>query len=146
MLHHYDGVRCVTELLERGDQAVVVALVEAYAGLVEDIEHVDKLRAYLCGEPYALAFAPRQGGRAAVERQIAQAHVNEESEPRAYLLEYFAGYERLRGRQPLLYGLRPFVERGDVHAAQLGYVLAVDKEVECLAVEPCAVALRTFDA
>ena len=52
-----DGVSQVTQLLERLDEPFVVALVESDAGFVEDIEHVDELGTYLCGESDALALA-----------------------------------------------------------------------------------------
>ena len=41
VLHHDDRIVCVAQFLERVDQPAVVALMQAYARLVEDIEHVD---------------------------------------------------------------------------------------------------------
>ena len=41
MLDDDDGVAQVAELFQRLDEALVVALVQADAWLVEDVEHVD---------------------------------------------------------------------------------------------------------
>ena len=49
VLYHDDGVAQVAQLLERLDEAVVVSLVQADTRLVEDVEHVDQLGAYLRG-------------------------------------------------------------------------------------------------
>lgn len=42
MLDHYDGVAEVSQAPERGEQPRVIALVEADARLVEDIQHPDE--------------------------------------------------------------------------------------------------------
>ena len=42
-------------------------------GLVEDVEDAAETRADLSGEANALAFAARESGGAAVEREIAEA-------------------------------------------------------------------------
>ena len=60
VFHHDDGVTDVAQLFQAGDESVVVALVEAYARFVEDIEHIDELRPDLCGQSDALALASRQ--------------------------------------------------------------------------------------
>ena len=43
VLDDNDGVAQIAQLLQRTDEAVVVALVQSDAGLVEDVEHVDEL-------------------------------------------------------------------------------------------------------
>ena len=43
VLHHNHRVADVAQLFQTGDEALVVALVQADARLVEDIEHVDEL-------------------------------------------------------------------------------------------------------
>jgi hypothetical protein len=52
-----DRVAEVAQLLERGEQPPVVALVQPDARLVEDVEHADEARADLRGEPDALRLA-----------------------------------------------------------------------------------------
>ena len=65
MLDHDHGVADVAQVLERLEQARVVALVQADRGLVEHVEHAGEAGADLRGEPDALALAARQrAGRA----------------------------------------------------------------------------------
>jgi hypothetical protein len=81
VLHDEHGVAEVAQPLERGDQALVVALVQPDRRLVEDVEHADQRRADLRGEPDALRLAAAQRGRRALHREIAHAHVLEEAQP-----------------------------------------------------------------
>ena len=78
VLDDEDGVAEVAEGFERGDEALVVALVEADGGLVENVEDAAKARADLGGEADALAFAAGEGGGVAVEGEIAEADGVEE--------------------------------------------------------------------
>ena len=60
------GVAEVAQAQQRVDEAPVVALVQADAGLVEDVEHADQRRADLRGQADALRLAaarawPRRG-------------------------------------------------------------------------------------
>ena len=57
MLDDEHGVAEIAQALERDEQAVVVALVEADRGLVEDVEHAREAGADLAGEADALALA-----------------------------------------------------------------------------------------
>ena len=72
--------------LQRLDQPVVVALVQADRRLVEDVEDADELRADLRREPEPLRLAARERLRGAVELEVADADVGEEGEPLADLL------------------------------------------------------------
>ena len=65
----------VAQPLERRDQTVVVALVQADRRLVEDVEDADELRADLGREPQPLRLAARERLRGAVELEIADADV-----------------------------------------------------------------------
>jgi len=69
------GVAEVAQALERGEQTVVVALVQADARLVQNVKHADEPRANLRGQPDALRLAAAQCAALAVEREIAQADV-----------------------------------------------------------------------
>ena len=64
VLDDEDGVAEVAEVFEGGDEALVVALVEADGGLVEDVEDAAEAGADLGGEADALAFAAGEGGGA----------------------------------------------------------------------------------
>jgi hypothetical protein len=60
MLDDDHGVAEVAQALQRFEQPVVVALVQADRGLVEHVEHAGQARADLRGEADALALAARQ--------------------------------------------------------------------------------------
>ena len=81
----------IAQALERFEQAVVVALVEADGGLVEDVEHARQARADLAGEADALALAAGQRAAGAVEVEIIEPDIVEEAEPLVDLLEDRAG-------------------------------------------------------
>src|SRR5205085_10402907 len=68
-----DGVAEVAELLERGEQAAVVTLVQPDGRLVEDVEHADEARADLRGEPDALRLTAGERLGRAVEREVVEA-------------------------------------------------------------------------
>ena len=91
MLDDDDGVAEIAQALEGDEQAVVVALVEADRGLVEDVEDARQAGADLAGEADALALAARQGAGGAVEVEIVEADIVEEAEPLVNLLEDGAG-------------------------------------------------------
>ena len=73
------------------EQLAVVALVQADGRLVEDVDDAGQLRADLRGEADALALAAGQGGGGPVEREVVEAHVEQEPEPAADLLEQLVG-------------------------------------------------------
>ena len=80
MLHDDDRVARVAQLFEGVDEADVVALMEADAGLVKDVEHVDEAAADLRSQADALAFAAGEGGRGAVEGEVVEADFEDEVE------------------------------------------------------------------
>ena len=65
-----DRVAQVAQLLERVEQAVVVARVQADRRLVEDVEHADQAAADLAGQADALRFAAGERRGGAVEREV----------------------------------------------------------------------------
>ena len=75
-----DGVALVAQALERVDEAVVVALVQANGGLVQDVEHAHEAGADLRGQADALGLAAGERGRRAREREVVEAHVHEEAQ------------------------------------------------------------------
>src|SRR5258708_6440122 len=91
VLDHDDGVAEVAQMLERGKEPRVVALVQSDRGLIEHVHHPGESRADLAGKPDPLRLAARERVRGAVERQIIEADVVEEVEPRTDLLDYFLG-------------------------------------------------------
>ena len=64
MLDHEDGVAEIAQALQRHQQPLVVALMQADGGLVQHIEHAGQAGADLRGQADALAFAAGQRAEA----------------------------------------------------------------------------------
>ena len=123
VLDHEHGVAEVAQALERGQQAVVVALVQADARLVQNVEHADEPRADLRGQPDALRLAAAQRAALAVEREIAEADVFQKAEPRADFLDdlmrdFFLEFRELEAGKKFI-GLF-HRQRANVHDGQAG--------------------------
>ena len=89
-----DDDQGVAEVLEPDqglDQPLVVALVQADARLVEDVEHAHQAGADLGGQADALGLAAGQGGRGPVEREVVEPDVEQEAQPLLDLLEHPLG-------------------------------------------------------
>ena len=80
MLNHDHGVANVTQALQRGDQALVIALVQANRRLVQNVEHAHKTGSDLRRQTDALGFAARKRGRSTVERQVIETHVHQKAQ------------------------------------------------------------------
>ena len=79
VLDDEQGVALVAQRLERGDEPLVVAGVQADGRLVEHVEHAGEVGAELGGEPDALGLAAGERLGGPVERKIAEADVIEET-------------------------------------------------------------------
>ncbi len=95
VLHHQHRVAQVAHFLEGSDELQVVPLVEADAGLVQHIEHALELAADLRGETDPLTLAAGQGGRAAVQGEVAQSHIIEKAQALTDLLQHFLRDDRV---------------------------------------------------
>src|SRR3546814_5973303 len=87
MLDDEHGVAEIAQALEGREEHVVVALVEADRGLVEDVEHARQAAADLRREPDALRFAARERAAGAIEVEIIEPDLVEEAEPFEDFLE-----------------------------------------------------------
>ena len=87
VLDHDHGVAEVAQPLQRFQKPGVVALMQPDRGLVEHVEHAGQPGADLRGEPDALALAAGQRAGGARERQIIEADIDQEFQPRADFLE-----------------------------------------------------------
>lgn len=83
-------------MLERRDQPVVVALVQADRRLVEHVHHAREAGADLRREADPLRLAARQRLGAALERQVVEADVVQEGQPRDDFLDHLVGDLALR--------------------------------------------------
>ena len=127
-------------MAQRGQQARVIALMQADAGLVQNVEHAHQSAANLGSQADALRLAARQRGRAAGQGQIIQAHVAQEAQPRVYFLQDGRGNHGLR-----LVQLKPRQERprsADVHFGYLGNVLAAHGDCQRFLFQALAAAVR----
>ena len=89
VLHHNHAVANVAQMLERVDQAVVVALVQTNAGLIQHIHHTRQPRTDLRRQTNALRFTARERVRTAVQAQIVQAHIVEKLQTRGNFAHHF---------------------------------------------------------
>ena len=98
MLDHQHRVAEVAQPLERGEQPRVVALMQADAGFVEDVQDSDEPRTDLCRQPNALRFAPGERLGAAVQREIIESDIHQKAQALAHFLDNRAGNIRVEPR------------------------------------------------
>ncbi len=122
-----DRVAEVAQPHERVEQSLVVALVQADRGLVEDVHHADQPGADLAREPDALRLAAGQRLGAAVQRQVVEADVGEEAEAVADLLDDLDGDRAAPARQ--LERAEEVERLADRQAGDLRDVVAGDEHV-----------------
>ena len=89
----------VAQPLERADEALVVALVQADARLVQDVQHAGQPRADLGRQSNALRLATRERGRRPTQRQIVEPDVDQKPQSFADLLQDLAADRELAIRQ-----------------------------------------------
>ena len=99
MLHHHDRVAQIPQPAERGEQALVVMLVQTDRRLVEHVEDAGQTGADLRrqADPLRLASGQRRG--AAGQRQVADADIAQETHPVPDLAQHPVGDERFPLRQ-----------------------------------------------
>ena len=140
VLDHDHRVADVAQVLERLQQAGVVALVQADGGLVQHVEHAGQARADLRGEPDALALAARQRAGRARQREIVEPDVDQELQPLADLLQDAGGDLVLLLAELLRQLGEPVVGRADRHVRDLADVQGVDLDRQRLRLEAIAAA------
>ena len=119
VLDHDQRVALVAQLLQRVEQDLVVARVQADGRLVEHVADALQVAAELRREADALRLAARERRRGAVERQVAEADFLEELEPAPDLGDHVArdlgvaAGERQRLDPLARVGHRPLRDPGD---------------------------------
>ncbi len=145
----------VAQPLQRGDQAVVVAGMQADRGFVEDVEHAHQPRSDLARQANALGLAAGERRRRAIQRQVMQSHVGQEPEPSPNLLQQLVGNcTRDRIKRNVIGGFTIVFRGGrlgqgveesggsaDGHGTQLDERLAPDTHCPGAGVEPGTPAL-----
>ena len=80
VLHHDDRVAQVAQPAQGRQQTLVVALMQADARLVQDVEHAHEPRADLGRQPDALGLAAGERGRAAAQREVVETDIAQEAQ------------------------------------------------------------------
>ena len=143
VLHHDDRVAQVAQPLQRADQPLVVALVQADGGLVEHVEHTHQPAADLAGQADALRLAAGQRAGRAGQREVVEPHVEQELHALADFLEDPVGDHVLAVAElERPHGLDGV---GDGEAAQLVDVATAHGDGQRLGLEPRAVARGAVD-
>ncbi len=101
VLDHDHGVAGVRQPAQDGGEAGRVARVQAHRRLVEHVERAGERAAERGREGDALRLAAREGPRLPAEGQVAEAHVHEEAQPAADLVQELLGGGVLAGDAPL---------------------------------------------
>ena len=123
-----DAVAQVAQLLEAFNETLVVALMQADAGLIEDVKDVGELRAYLRGQADALCFATAEALGAAVHREITHAHVVKERQAFQYFVEYLVRHLLVAFVELWFQVSKPCLQLQQVHVGQLTDVFVEDTE------------------
>ncbi|MNN52649.1 hypothetical protein D3C81_1673610 [compost metagenome] len=77
VLDHDHGVTQIAQVVQGGEQAVVVALMKTDGRLIKDIHHPDQPRTNLAGKADPLRFAAGQGVGTAIQGEVIQANVDQ---------------------------------------------------------------------
>ena len=99
VLHHDQGVAQIPEAAQRGQQLVVIPLVQADGRLIQNIQHTHQAAADLGGKADTLALAAGQGTGCTGQGEIAQSHGLQKAQPCPDFLAYLGGDELLVARQ-----------------------------------------------
>ncbi|VWM05150.1 Uncharacterised protein [Collinsella intestinalis] len=134
------GVAQITQTLERGDESLVIALMQADGGLIQDVEHAHEARADLGRQADALGLAARKRRGGAIERQIVQADIHQEAKTLADLLDDGVADEGLALGE--LEGIEEREGLTAAHAANLVNGLAANRNGEHLGAQTGAVTRR----
>ena len=99
MLDHNKRIAKIPQMLECGQQAVVIALMQANARLIQDIQHSDKSGSDLRREAYALRFTAGQRTSRTGKREIIESNIEQKAKARMDLLQDLRGNPLLSFRQ-----------------------------------------------
>ena len=143
MLDHDQRVAQIAQALEGREQLVVVALVQADGGLVQNIQHAHERRADLGRQTDALALAAGQRARRARQGQVFQADRLQEAQPVLDLLDHAVADFMLHLGQAQ--GLQEFHRLDDRLLRKLRNVQPADRDRKHLRPQATAVARRARD-
>ena len=81
MLHNDQGIAQITQPLQCQQQFVVIPLVQANGGFVQNIENAHQRRTDLRSQTNTLALTAGQGGSSSGKGQILQTHIHQKLQP-----------------------------------------------------------------
>ena len=143
MFDDQQRVSKIAQPVQRGEQAGVVARVQADRRLVQDIKDAAQAAAELAGQTDALCLAVRERGGTAADRQIFQADIVQKRHAANDLADQLAGDLAVAFRQlPAVHDLLQLAER---HAAVLVDRVPMEADGRGVVAEPAARARRTID-
>ena len=122
MLYHDQSIPQISQTLQSGQQFIVVPLVQADTGLVQNITHAHQPGTDLGGQSDALSLSAGQRGCRSGKGQILQTYIGKESHPGADLLQDLSADQLLLLRQFHL--LQISLQFPDGHGRDLINVLA----------------------
>ena len=140
MLNHDHGVADIAQTDERLQEPRIVALMEPDRRLVQHIEHAGEAGSDLRGQPDALAFAPRQRARDPRHIEIIEAHIDQEFQAGADLLQDAGGNLAILGLELRLEPAEPVIGGTDRHFRNLADMQFVDLDRQRLRFEAIAAA------
>src|SRR5690554_5075320 len=127
MLYHDHGVTQIPQLNEGLEQPVVVALVQADGGLVENVHHTHQAGADLTGQANTLGLAPGKRLGTALQGEIVKADVDQKLQPGVDFVNDLMSDLALASGQGQVLKVIPGLTDGKVY--DLGQGVAVDKDV-----------------
>ena len=143
MFHHQNGVPLIAQVLQRGQQPVIVALMQADRRLVQHIKHPGQAGPDLAGQPDALRFPARQRAGIARQRQVIQPDIHQEPKTLADFLKDGAGDLVLLRPQRIGHRADPDMRLGNRHLNHLPRMQPGDLYRQRLGFQAVAVARAT---
>ena len=142
VLDNYKRVADIPEVAKSIQKLFVVALMQTYTRLVENIQNSDKRRADLSCKAYSLAFAAGEARRRAGKGQITEADAAQKCQSVLYLLDYKLRYHLLAVGQGER--IKKFYSFDNRFICKFIDIYSADGYAQRLFSEPCAVAFGTF--
>ena len=99
MFDHDDGIAEITQAFKRGDKALVIALVQADTGFIEDVKNPHETGTDLGGQANPLGFAARKRASVTAHGEVIEADIDQETEAFADFFENTRANHFLLGSQ-----------------------------------------------
>ena len=91
MLHHHQGISQIPQISQGVNKPLVVPLVQANGGLIQNIQNTHETGTNLSGKTNTLGLTARKSGSLTLQGKVIQAHVLHKGKPVLNLLFDLAG-------------------------------------------------------